>query len=253
MPITLSQLRKLLATLLIGIVTFYSHAAASDELIFQSGQKQNTLIELYTSQGCSSCPPAERWLGSLQKDHRLWKTLIPVAFHVDYWDYIGWKDHLAKSAFSQRQRQYRREHSISSVYTPGFIVNGKEWRRWLGLSKLPVSESVAGILTVSLNGDEIQASYKPNRPVEGSLRLNLAIIGVGISTKVTRGENAGKVLPQDFSVLALKQQDSNDGQWHMTLPDYDPVNSSQLAIAAWVSPSDTLAPLQAVGGWLRRQ
>jgi hypothetical protein len=243
--------RTLLLPLLAGLITHSSLTAASaPDQVLRSGQQQNTLIELYTSQGCSSCPPAERWLGSLQQDPRLWNELIPVAFHVDYWDYIGWKDQLAQPAFSQRQRQYNREKGLSSVYTPGFVVNGQEWRSWFGLRKLPKGTDSAGVLTVTLAGDSITASYQPRTPSNGPMRLNLAIVGVGISANVTRGENAGKVLPQDFSVLAFKQEDSTGRQWHTTLPQVDNSGGARLAIAAWVSNSHQLIPLQAVGGWL---
>lgn len=225
-------------------------AAPAGELVLQSGTQQNSLIELYTSQGCNSCPPAERWLGGLQTHPDLWKKLIPVAFHVDYWDYLGWKDQLAKPAFAERQRQYAREKGLTTVYTPGFLVNGKEWRRWFGLRKLPESNATTGVLTVKLNGHAINASYKSNTPLHGKLRLNIAVLGVGISANVDRGENAGKVLPQDFSVLAFKQADSTSIEWQTSLPKVSSSKGSRLALAVWVSSGSRLTPLQAVGGWL---
>lgn len=97
---------------------------------FSSGEKQTALLELYTSEGCSSCPPADRWLSSLKSKEGLWEEFIPIALHVDYWDYIGWQDRFASKQYSQRQRQYAREQSLKTVYTPGFVYNGKEWRNW---------------------------------------------------------------------------------------------------------------------------
>jgi hypothetical protein len=73
---------------------------------FQSGPARVGLLELYTSEGCSSCPPAESWLSGLAGNDALWKDVVPVAFHVDYWDYLGWRDVFASSAFSERQRDY---------------------------------------------------------------------------------------------------------------------------------------------------
>lgn len=239
--------------LLTCLFIFTSHSTVSaEELVLQSGNEQNTLIELYTSQGCNSCPPAEKWLSGLQTHPDLWKKLIPIAFHVDYWDYLGWQDKLARPAFSQRQRQYAREKGLSTVYTPGFLVNGKEWRRWFGLRKLPDSNAMTGVLTVKLKGDAINASYQPGTPLNGKLRLNIAILGVGISTDITRGENAGKVLPQDFSVLSFKQVDTTNRTWKTTLPQVANKTGARLAVAAWISSGERLSPLQAVGGWLTK-
>ena len=98
---------------------------ANDTLTFQSGELQTTFIELYTSEGCSSCPPADRWLSQLKDDPTLWQDKVPIAFHVDYWDYIGWKDSLALPGNTQRQGQYKAENKIGFVYTPGFVINGQ--------------------------------------------------------------------------------------------------------------------------------
>ena len=102
--------------------------ADSMPLTFTSGEQQVSLIELYTSEGCSSCPPADRFVRSLGKQDGLFSAFIPLAFHVDYWDYIGWADPYASPAFSERQRRYAQRQDISRVYTPGFFINGNEWR-----------------------------------------------------------------------------------------------------------------------------
>ncbi len=99
---------------------------ASAEIVIRSPETQVSLLELYTSEGCSSCPPADRWISKLKKDDRLWSSMIPVAFHVDYWDYIGWKDRFASPEYSLRQRNYARSKNLKTVYTPGFLLNGEE-------------------------------------------------------------------------------------------------------------------------------
>ncbi len=236
MPVTNPQWRRALAPLLACLITISYHTAASaKELVLRSGIQQNTLIELYTSQGCSSCPSADRWLGKLQHHSELWNKLIAVAFHVDYWDYIGWKDQLAQPAFSKRQRQYSREKGVTTVYTPGFLVNGKEWRNWLFNRQLPPNETTAGELTLKIAGDVITATYQPYTPVTDALRLNVALLGVGLVADIKRGENAGKKLPQDFSVLVFKQEDSANRHWQTQLPSVESVNGARHAIAAWVS------------------
>src|SRR5881394_2772067 len=73
---------------------------------FQSSGEQVALLELYTSEGCSSCPPAETWLSRLKESPKLWKDFVPVAFHVDYWDYLGWKDPFAAKVYTERQHEY---------------------------------------------------------------------------------------------------------------------------------------------------
>jgi len=94
------------------------NAVFAESLNLESGVEKNTLIELYTSEGCSSCPPAEEYLNNFKNKKGLWQTWIPVAFHVDYWDYIGWKDRFAAKKFGQRQRQYAKLKRTSTVYTP---------------------------------------------------------------------------------------------------------------------------------------
>ncbi len=76
------------------------------ETRFESGPAQTALVELYTSEGCSSCPPADHYLSGLARDPGLWKQFVPVAFHVDYWDQLGWTDRLASAQYSDRQRSY---------------------------------------------------------------------------------------------------------------------------------------------------
>ncbi|MDH5614701.1 MAG: DUF1223 domain-containing protein, partial [Gammaproteobacteria bacterium] len=108
-------------------------SASAEPVTLVSGQGQKVLIELYTSEGCSSCPPAEKYLNTYRHNKELWHTYIPVAFHVDYWDYIGWKDRFASPSFSTRQRQHARERNVRSVYTPSFMVNGAGWQPgWFG-------------------------------------------------------------------------------------------------------------------------
>src|SRR4051812_18096726 len=100
------------------------------EVKFQSGPAQVALVELYTSEGCSSCPAAEKWLAELRGDAGLWTRFVPVAFHVNYWDHLGWRDVLATKQFTQRQYSYAETWSSGSVYTPCVVRNGAEldWR-----------------------------------------------------------------------------------------------------------------------------
>ena len=127
----------------------YTGVATAEDLEFSSGSERATILELYTSEGCSSCPPADRWLSQLKSDPGLWRDVIPLAFHVDYWDYIGWKDEFAREEYSARQRRYAWEGNANSVYTPGMFRNGTEWRGWWR-GELPVAaKEPAGRLSVA--------------------------------------------------------------------------------------------------------
>ena len=230
-------------------VLFYSSShAKSLELV--SGHQQITLLELYTSEGCSSCPPAEHWVNSLKQDDRLWKEFIPLAFHVDYWDYIGWKDTFATPENSQRQRSYRREGGINTVYTPGFVSDGEEWRRWFGFKKIQRSTNRPGQLSVSIKDNMITATFDSAQPQEKSLKLNVAILGFGLNTTIKAGENAGKSLLHEFVVIGQNSQQSSSGQWTMSLPAMQKHDVTRTGIAVWVSPEHRQKPIQAVGGWL---
>lgn len=132
---------------LIFILGTLAHAMPA---VFQSSEPQTTLLELYTSESCSSCPPAEAWLSKLKNEPGLWNKFVPVAFHVDYWNNLGWRDRLSDPQFTQRQQSYARLWSADGVYTPEFVLNGKEWHNWVGLRSAPGAGGVkAGVLSAS--------------------------------------------------------------------------------------------------------
>ena len=210
------------------------------------------MVELYTSEGCSSCPPADRWFSGLLQHPDLWQGLVPVAFHVDYWNYLGWEDRFATPAFGERQRDYRRQGTTSGVYTPGVIAAGQEWHSWRRHPKqLPLPMSRVGVLELRNNGEQFSASFAPaNDTVKTALQLHVAVLGFGINTPVKSGENRGRELEHDFVVLSHDVFASDDLQWSGKIPK--PVYADQaerLALVAWLSSPDRLGPIQAVGGW----
>lgn len=204
--------------------------------------RQAVLIELYTSQGCSSCPPAERWLNRFAEDEKLWSEYIPMAFHVDYWDYLGWKDPYASSTYSERQRNYGRQGYLSSVYTPGILVNGEEWRGRTQIKPLQLSTKA---LTVSIDENTATINYGEQKV----LQAHVALLGFDIQTKVTRGENSDKNLKSNFVVLSKHSDISNNGEWKIKLPESDK-RAGRYGIAVWINRLGNQKPLQAVGGWL---
>ncbi len=233
-------------------LSLFCVTSANADTFFHNNKINNTIIELFTSQGCSSCPPAEKWLGEFKEDERLWKTLFPIAFHVDYWDYIGWQDIYADPAFSKRQKQYKKEKAISSVYTPGFVVNGKEWRGWFGwFGKKDLPETrTQGDLSLSFSDNLVIARYLDENLSEQELTLNIALLATGINTEIQAGENAGRFLPQDFTVLHHQSEKSSSGNWKVTITEFSFPDNSRPALVAWISGKISQQPLQVTGGWL---
>ena len=224
--------------------------------VFKNSAATGNLIELYSSEGCSSCPPAEAWLNHLQNAPGLWKDIFPVAFHVDYWDGLGWPDRFARPEYTQRQRDYAARLNQESVYTPEFVVNGREWHRgWLGGGTLPPETAAkTGELALIVHADgRFSASYRSAASPAQALILNIALLGLNVSTDVKRGENSGEKLKHDFVVLGFSSspmQARNDKSFQA---DPGPVKSSTSdapgAVVAWVSDPDGTV-LQVTGGWL---
>ncbi len=225
-----------------------SSMAATGDTIFSSGNQKVNLVELFTSQGCYSCPPADEFLSSLNKENELWNNYVPIAFHVDYWDYIGWKDLFASKNNSMRQRLHKLQGNVKTVYTPGWVVNGKEWRGFFSGKELPIENTPAAELNASLNGRTLDVQFKSSN--EKQLTLNVAVLGVGFKTNVSAGENDNKVLQEDFVMLSHEQQNSRDNMWTIELPESIKHDATKYALAVWVHPVNDLVPLQATGGWL---
>lgn len=241
-------MKFMLKSIFLSITTLVL-SSASFAQTFESTEKPTALIELYTSEGCSSCPPADRWLSSLKSDERLWKDFVPLAFHVDYWDYIGWPDRFASKRYSQRQRRYASEFSESTVYTPGVRWGGYEWRSWRRNAlpdSVPVESSAVLKLSVDDNGDFV-ASYDDDGT---ATRLNIAILGSELQTEVKRGENHGRTLSHDFVVLDYQVIEvSSDGQWKGQIAE-PKIQAPKYSIAVWTTESGSQLPLQATGGYL---
>ena len=238
-----SRSRNILPVLAL-LVTATSTAGS---LTLNSGTKQVTLLELYTSQGCSSCPPAERWLNEYIDDDDLWTRVVPVAFHVDYWDYIGWKDVYATPENGERQRDYARAGKTRTVYTPGLFNNGREWRGWTLRLGPRASDREPGNLSVVISDRQLVVNFPANKK---PLELHVALLCSGLETRVERGENRNRTLGQEFVVLAHETRESQTGSWEVSVPQSNHTGTSRYAIAIWVSEPGNPSPLQATGGWL---
>lgn len=231
---------------LLLVAGLFVHASAfAGALVFQSGPGQTHLIELYTSEGCSSCPPAEERVSNFRSDPKLWKEIVPVAFHVDYWNYLGWADRFASPSFTQRQQDYAGEWGSGSVYTPEFVLDGSEFHG----GEIPAPTGSAGNLRANLEPTgELTIQYEPAAPSSGAAwEAHIATLGMDVNSDVRAGENGGRRLHHDFIVLHLisRRLDSAGGTASLTLPA-----DGAKAIAIWITHAGKLTPIQATGGWL---
>lgn len=221
-------------------------ALSAQELHFKSTQDKTMLIELYSSEGCSSCPSAEKWLNTFTTNPAVFKTVIPLAFHVSYWNRLGWSDVFAKSSFDNRQRDYRSMGHTSSVYTPQFVVNAQEWRGWFEGTPLSLPEQKSGILEASIDKEHVTINYQDSTK---NYTLHSALLGFGLVSQVKNGENGGRTLEHDFVVLEHKSESFNKGHKVSTKLS-SKVVAKRYAYVVWLSEPDTGAIIQATGGWL---
>jgi hypothetical protein len=177
-----------------------------------SGTQRVTLLELYTSEGCDSCPPADRWISALPSRGLGTDRVVTLAYHVDYWNYLGWKDPFAQARFSERQRFVNARIRNRTVYTPQLMLDGQDYRQ--GLSLKDIQDRVATVnrekpgadIALTLNTSartlETAARVTLNRK-DASAGVFLALYENRLGNQVTAGENKGKRLDHDFVVREL--------------------------------------------------
>lgn len=201
-----SRLQKMSVALSAAFATAATFAADA-QCSAMSGARVPVVIELYTSEGCDSCPPADRWLSSVVARKASDAPVIALAFHVDYWDYIGWKDAFAQPAFAERQRALATRGGASGVYTPQVFNNGRDDRSWTSRS---VNFAIGGTATVRFNvasnwSDDsvnLTGKFADVASLPAGVRLRFALTENGLVTAVKAGENKGVTLKHDAVVRA---------------------------------------------------
>lgn len=165
------------------------------------------VLELFTSEGCSSCPPADKLLRRLKAEGD--STVFLLSYHVDYWNYLGWKDPFSQAAFGNRQREYAQRFGLDGSYTPQLIVNGEEEFVGSDEKRLRTSLAKGSAASISIaasaaltDKNTLQVSYSCSSP-EG-LTLNVALVQNEATTDVKRGENGGRILQHVNVVRDLK-------------------------------------------------
>lgn len=246
--------RQLQQVVLLCSMIVMTGVVNSSELRLKSQPEQIAVIELFTSHGCSSCPPADAWLKRFSTHKDLWKKVIPMAFHVDYWDYLGWKDKFASAEYSDRQRDYRKSGRTRAVYTPGFVVGGKEWSGFFRgrIPDLSTGNQVGTLEARIVPSKKAMARFTPATQDGGkNLKAHMAVLGFGISTQIGGGENSGHTLTEDFVVLGDVSTPANSElKWTMPWPTLKDDSVYKKAVVVWLSREGDPSPIQAVGGWL---
>ena len=166
------------------------------------------LIELYTSDGCDSCPPANRWMSGLASRGLGADRVVPLGLHVDYWDYIGWKDVYAQPQFTERQRKLSRLSGSTFVYTPQIVVQGRDFRGWNSASfdaRVKVINALPARADIQLGLDIVSGKISVGAAavsrVKGpNVQLFVALTQSRISSDVKAGENRGVTLNHDYVV-----------------------------------------------------
>jgi len=208
-------------------------------IVFSQSRKPIIVAELFTSQGCHSCPPADKLLSEIVDNKSDDVEILALSFHVDYWNYIGWNDPYSSSAYSNRQRSYASKFRNNQVYTPQLIVNGKHEfvgsnrAKWNTVLKFEKSEKYHIIDFKNIVLEKNRLTFKI-ASVDSKERLyNVAIVERDLTKNVTRGENKGRILHNDNVVRVYDQSNlKGEGNFQLLLPSDLKIENSSLIIYA---------------------
>ena len=248
------------AAVLTMLVPLVFNDALAENIRVSSGLYRTPVVELYTSEGCSSCPLADAWVSKLGDALSDEFHAVPLAFHVDYWNYLGWEDPFSRAAFTARQRELAANNRQRSIYTPEFAVSGRETRGTTAVVQA-IRNANAELAEVKIEMDlmtqgenAVAASLRINTSSDGAA-LYLAVFENNIDREIGGGENRGRTLHHDFVVrhwqrAALLPSGPYQGNHSLNLDeDWQRQN---LGLAAVVIERDSGKTLQAVSAPLER-
>jgi hypothetical protein len=195
------DLITLVLTVFFGTFSLQSRAAETARV---------SLLELYTSEGCNSCPPADRQVSALPRPQLVPEKLVVLAFHVDYWNYLGWTDRFAQRRFTERQQAMVRTQNLRTAYTPQLLLNGRDFRN-IGSIENHVQHLAAAPAAYDLqleskhsgNSLDIQVHATRHNHNAGPAELYIAVYENNLFTDVRAGENRGERLRHDYVVRTL--------------------------------------------------
>ena len=252
---------RILALGSIALAAIGPARAADPACSAYSGPRTTALVELYTSEGCDTCPPADHWLSSLFSRGFTPAQVVPLALHVDYWDYIGWKDPFGRSEFSVRQQKIAAMRRPVIVYTPQVVLQGQDFRRWASddfneevsrINARPARARIAlsiravepKLIRADLSATLSDAAERKNAAVY------LAAYENRLASDVKAGENEGKRLQHDFVVREwigpLAFGEGGKLEESRALPLLPGANPRNLGVAAFVQNRSTSEVLQAL-------
>ena len=217
--------------------------ADAAECTVTSGTQRVAVLELYTSEGCDSCPPADRWVSALPARKLGADRLLALAFHVDYWNQLGWIDPYAQADFTARQRQHSKRRGASFVVTPQLLLNGVDYRAAAlfddidGRVKTINAAKPQAEIRVKLNNGAAVLNSRIDVNVAGGeeqrrAQVYLALYENNLATVVKAGENKGRTLHHDFVVRSLVGPLALDGKGNLT-------HTQSFALDARWKPADT--------------
>lgn len=206
------------------------------------------VLELFTSEGCSSCPSADRLLGEIAHEaEQSGRAVYPLAFHVDYWNRLGWSDPYSSAAYSQRQGDYSRALHLDGVYTPQLVVNGVQ--EFVGSKRSEADRAIAEalaapaatsiVLDAVQRGDSVVVDYNLGGETDGSV-VNVAVAERETDTDVPRGENAGRKLHHTNVVRGFTTVGPASGQGRVTLPLPAASKAAGLRIVGYVQRRESM-------------
>lgn len=217
--------------------------AAAPQCRAESAVALVPVLELYTSEGCSSCPPADRWLSSLKANAAAGRAVVQ-AFHVAYWDYIGWVDRFAAPTHTARQREVASRNGLSSIYTPQLVRNGKDWRDYA--RSLEGGEPARARIALQKTGEDAYEAQVATADGVGAWSAYWTVTEHGHSSKVKAGENAGELLQHDFVVRQYVPAGEYRGPSRLTLRAVASQSAHPRQVNLVVFEPKTGRPLQAL-------
>ncbi len=223
--------------LLVGFVSMAFYSLDSKEMLkVEEGEYTPIVVlELFTSQGCSSCPPADVLLDKVKKEHP--NSVFALSYHVDYWNYIGWEDPFSDSKFSKKQREYNTKFRYSSNYTPEMVVNGRE--HFVGSnssalnSKIQQYQGIKALNSIDISavkreGAKVQFQYELEGDITGKLLRTVLVLDER-TTVVKRGENRNRTLKNSNIVVQENYLDLSNSH-----------GKGIIQIPSWVKPNEKL-------------
>ena len=257
---------RITKSFLLAVLLITPMALQAAQCNVKSGSKRVALLELYTSEGCSSCPPADKWLSDLAEKGIGADKLLPLSLHVDYWNYIGWRDPYSEPQYTQRQREIAQRNSLRSIYTPQLVFNGRDFRSWRRQNiKLLLNEvnewPAAANLSLdwkAVNGDTVavDVSAQISQQVGAGSVLFFALYENALVSNVNAGENSGRALHHDYVVremLAIPFLDKRQFNKQVKLDIKPEWQRKNLGIAVFVQNKKNGEVLQALSSPLQCQ